>query len=573
MANLEERSRLSQALIELDIRIHSKLSFDEVMQSTLDGFVTALGADAGDIKLFAGGEWMVRYEHGFGPEVVGLRLDAPEIAVAERFMQMREPAVAEDFLAQPPEHYIGFARMHNLRALLAVPLVVRQEVIGCLFAWMRDTPRRFSSEEIDFGRRVAASVALALENARLFAAEQSARERAESAERELELELERTRVLLRASDELLTAADPDELLRRLASIVLDATGMTRVFVNLIDTRERVLIPKIATGGLAAPAGSVIPFEKLSETSRRAIDGGRPTVLDYERPDTPEADRAIASANAARVVLFVPLVHQGVVVGHISVDEPGKRYEFSAEQVRIVGSIAAQAAIALHNARQALEQVVDLLEQQLRWMAFGLHDGPMQTLTAAGAMLERAGRCEELEATRARTAAAEGLLDHALFEMRGIMSELRPVELEEESLLARVHEYSVAHEKQWGIEVELSVIGTETGVSRPVQVSLFRVVQEALTNTRKHANTLSVQVEIRYDPAVVQCTVRDNGCGFDEDQLDAPGATSHWGLASMRDRMLMVGGELEITSAPGEGTEVRARVPLETLGGAADERVQ
>ena len=93
-------------------------------------------------------------------------------------------------------------------------------------------PRVFSPGELDFARRMAASLALALENSRLYEAEQTARKRAEDAEHRLAQELERTRILLKASDDLSSGIEPNELLERLARNVLTATGIERVFINL-----------------------------------------------------------------------------------------------------------------------------------------------------------------------------------------------------------------------------------------------------------------------------------------------------------------------------------------------------
>ena len=351
MADRNGPAALGQALNELDLQIHSRLRFEDVLQSTLDGYVAALHADAGDIKLFDGEAWEVGYVTGFAPDVIGTRLIVHDAPVAERAARLREPVTIADYRTEPPDFYVGFPAAHGLVATLAVPLIVRQEVIGCLFAWMRTEPRAFTSAEVDFARRVATSVGLALENARLFEAEREARERAEETERLLVQELETTRVLLRASDELTAATTPDEVLRRLASIVLDVTGLSRVFINLIDVRERVLIPRIPEDGLAAPAGERIPLERLSQTACKAIAEMAPAVLDYERPDTPQRDREIATANRARLALFVPLVYHGEIIGHITVDEPDARYEFSAEQIRVLSSIAAQASVALKTASQ------------------------------------------------------------------------------------------------------------------------------------------------------------------------------------------------------------------------------
>lgn len=351
MTSLAERTRLSRALNDIDGRIHANLGSEEILQSALDGFVEALGADAGDIKLLEDGEWVVRYERGFGPGVVGERLTFTEAPVAVEAARTRQPVVISDLVAPGPLPYVGFPAAHNLRAAVGVPLIGRGEVVGCLFAWMREEPREVTPAELDFARRMAASLALALENARLFEAEQHARRRAEDAEARLGLELERTRVLLKASDQLTSTTYPDELLERLGRIVLEATGIDRVFINLIDAAHQVLIPKVASGGLIAPGGARIPFNQLSWTSQRAISDQATVVLDYEVPDLPERDRDIANSNSVRLALFVPLVYQDEVVGHITLDQPDQRYAFSAEQIRIVESIAAQATVALQNARQ------------------------------------------------------------------------------------------------------------------------------------------------------------------------------------------------------------------------------
>jgi len=351
VGSLNERTRLSRALNDLDIRIHSNLASSEILQATLEGFVQAIGADAGDIKLREGDEWVVRYEVGFGTAVVGERLKVDEAPLATAAFRAREPVVIADYTVEHKIPYIGFPREHGLRSGIVVPLIARGEVVGCLFAWMRDAPRNYSAGERDFARRMAASVALALDNARLYEAEQKVRLRVERAERRLKKELGTTRILLKASDDLTSTMDPDELLDRMARIVLEATGATRAFINLVDTNEQVLIPKVATDGLVSPVGTAIPFAQLSRTSLNAIREKRSVVLDYEHDDTPEYDRQIARANRARVMLFVPMLELGEIIGHITIDQPDRRYRFSAREIRIVESIAAQSAVALQNARQ------------------------------------------------------------------------------------------------------------------------------------------------------------------------------------------------------------------------------
>jgi len=353
------------ALNDIDVAIHSALDADEIMQSALDHFVKALHADAGDIKLRDGDGWVVGFEHGFGAEVVGVRLAAAEAPLATLVAEKRRTVAVEDFMAEPGA-YTGFPRSHNLRAGLAIPMIVRDEVIGCLLVWMRDNPRAFSAGEVDFARRLATSLALALENSRLLESEREERRRTQEAERKLEIELAHTKILLKASDELTSTIDPDELLERLGRIVTEATGISRVFINLIDMSSQTLTAKIATSGLVVPSARVIPFEQLSYTSRTAIEQGRTALLDYDDPALPDLDRQIARANHARLVLFIPLLYQGRVIGHISQDQPDERYEFSPKQIRIVESIAAQASVALQNARmyEREHRIAEALQQAI-----------------------------------------------------------------------------------------------------------------------------------------------------------------------------------------------------------------
>jgi len=366
MGSIEERTRLSQALNDIDLRIHSKLGTEQIMQLALDGFVEALHAEAGDIKIREGDQWVVQYEHGFGPDEVGRRLESADAPIASRVAELRAPVAIIDFRTEPEACYVGFPRIHGLRATMAIPLIVREEVVGSLFAWMKHEPRDFTDAEVDFGRRMAASVALALENSRLYTAEQEARQRAESAERRLGQEVERIEVLLRASDELTSTTNSNELLLRVADIVRDATGISRALINLVDINRQILTPMVSTAAPVAPQGRHIPFGALSETARRTITNGRTTLLDYEREDTPEEDRAIAQTYSCRLALFVPLAVHGVLIGHITLDDPGDRHEFSTAQIRLVESIAAQAAVALQNARvfEREHRIAEALQQAI-----------------------------------------------------------------------------------------------------------------------------------------------------------------------------------------------------------------
>ena len=156
-----------------------------------------------------------------------------------------------------------------------------------------------------------------------------------AAQQHAQQELETTRLLLEAARTLGATLDLTEVLTQLADVALKFTGLTRAFVNLIDVDRQVLTPIVATGGLAAPSGPSIPFDRLSKTSMKAIAAKETALLDYELAETPEYDRKIAEANNSKLVLFVPLLVGGEMVGHIALDEPGERHQFSEREIELV----------------------------------------------------------------------------------------------------------------------------------------------------------------------------------------------------------------------------------------------
>jgi signal transduction histidine kinase len=160
--------------------------------------------------------------------------------------------------------------------------------------------------------------------------------------------------------------------------------------------------------------------------------------------------------------------------------------------------------------------------------------------------ERAELIAQLEATRAELAAANRESGTLAFAPADLASETLP------GALRRVTERAGA---ETGIGVSFDVSGTPRSLTAAFDVTLLRVGQEALANVRKHAAAGSVQVVLSYRPASVSLEVTDDGQGFDPAQVNGG-----YGLRGMRERLGQAGGRVELRTAPGEGTCVRAEVP-------------
>lgn len=216
-----------------------------------------------------------------------------------------------------------------------VPVIKESGLVAVLFVHQSE-PRRWSRDEIALLEEVAERTWDAVDRARLASAERQ--------------RIETQRLLLQAAAALSSSMDMQEVLTRLADIARELTRTPRVFVNLVDMAKATLTPVVPREGVVAPEGNPIPFARLSATSREAILSGQTAILDYEAPETPEYDKQIARANNCRLVLFVPLVFEGEMVGHLALDEPGKRHHFTGREIELIEGIASQAAIAVQNAK-------------------------------------------------------------------------------------------------------------------------------------------------------------------------------------------------------------------------------
>lgn len=257
--------------------------------------------------------------------------DFAETREAIRSGQPFSVADTEIDLSEPTRG--SYARF-GVRAFISAPMM-RDGNPGWGLTVASAIPRDWTDDEIELVREVAERTWESAHRAMLYKAEH---ERAES-----------QRLLLEAARALSASVDMGEVLARVADIALQLTSVSRVFVNLIDVEHGLLTP-VVPGTLTHPGAGTITFERLSETSRRAIAAKEIAILDYELPETPEYDRAIAQANQCRLVLFVPLLFESEIVGHIALDEPGQRHPFAAREIDLVEGVAAQAAIAVKNAR-------------------------------------------------------------------------------------------------------------------------------------------------------------------------------------------------------------------------------
>jgi signal transduction histidine kinase len=233
-------------------------------------------------------------------------------------------------------------------------------------------------------------------------------------------------------------------------------------------------------------------------------------------------------------------------------------QYTLEEVALLASIADQVGVAVENARlrEQAEQAAVMDERQR--LARDLHDSVTQSLYSLALFAEagaKVAQAEHLEPLKYHLKRIGETAHHALKEMRLLVHELRPLDLEQEGLVGALHRRLNAVEGRVNIKTRLVA---EQLVKLPpvMEEGLYRISQEALNNALKHADATQVTVYLRAEGDQVELEIVDNGTGFQAEAVERGGGM---GLVNMQERAAKLGGTLIVNSTPGEGTRVTVSV--------------
>ncbi len=264
----------------------------------------------------------------------------------------------------------------------------------------------------------------------------------------------------------------------------------------------------------------------------------------------------------RSLLAVPINCKGPFKGNLYLADKRAGGEFSGDDEETLERFAAQAALAIDNAHLHA-QVGDLAVAQERLrIAHEMHDGLAQVLgyvnTKVQAANEYLRRGKSEEAKQQLRELADSARE-AYTDVRESIIGLRALPNAERSLTDALREFVERWREQSGVVAELS-IDPDLRLRPAVELQLIRIVQESLTNIRKHARATKARVDLRRDGERLRVTIADDGTGFDVTQRTR-GEFPRFGLTTMRERAESIGGTLAIDSAPGLGTTVTFTMPL------------
>jgi len=540
-------SRLRQ-LIDAGIALYSELSLDNLLQKIVETAASLTGARYAALGVIdESGAALERFvTTGVDEETRATIGDLPRGRGILGVLIREAHPLRLTHLSDDPRS-VGFPPGHpRMDSFLGVPVILRGVAFGNLYLTEKEGGD-FTEDDQELVMLLAAQAAVAIENARLY-------ESATRWSRQLESLHETVRMVVDETDMTRLLSLVCERVRaltqaRLALVVLPAEG-DRLRVVAADGEDDELVRGLLGHEFRRDASKVGRVLGRQQSSR--ID----SLL-----DDLDVDQTETRALGARTGLYAPLVARGRGLGVIAVhDKLTTNGRFTDGDLRLAEIFAGRAAVALalseQIARDTVRRVVGAQEEERRRLALELHDETGQALTSILLGLKAIGGAKNKEDAERAEADVRALVVQALQDVRALAVELRPSALDDFGLAAALERLAHTFAERSGIETTVET-HLEARLPPEIETTLYRVVQEALSNIVKHAAAEHVSIVVTQHGGAVAATVDDDGQGFAEGTVRADAL----GLTGMRERLALVGGTLELESAPGSGTTVAAQVPL------------
>lgn len=477
----------------------------------------------------------------------------------------------------------------DIQSLIAVPMFYRGSVIGFLGFDAVRAPKTWSDESIKLLRIVGEIFVNALKHKEGQAALQEAYQSLEQRVRARTREIEQRRRVAESLRDILAVLNSQRSLDEILAYIVDQARQlldtSAVAIYGLEGADAPLRIQAACGlseayvqraelplGQGAVGRAIVERRPVAMPDVRVLR--EEGVARTDRGDEVVVDPALVQDLFANfsdrygALVAAPIFVAGQAYGGLAVYY-GQPRHFSDDEMALVDTLADHIALAIENARLRVQAERAAVAAERNRIARELHDSVSQALYGIALGTRTARTLLDRQADQqAITDAAQdalttpldyvlSLADAGLAEMRALIFELRPDALDKEGLVAALSKQAEALRARHKLEVTTEFC-EEPPLPFDRKEALYRVAQEASNNIVKHAHARHVTLRLTGCPdAALVLEIADDGRGFDPDG-DFPG---HLGLQTMRERISRVGGRLTIASAPGEGTHIRARVPI------------
>jgi PAS domain S-box-containing protein len=554
-----ENREFAESLVQATIAVNQSLELDQVLMTILEQIRQTIAFQGAGIILIEAGILRLASYLGFEDYPEGLHALEQTTSFEEYPFLRQVCSSSQPLTISSTNEYTYMMPLPGLEwinSVLAAPLKIGQDVIGVI-GLISERPAAFGEQETTRLMAFTAPAALAIYNAQLFHAELTARQVSET--------------LRSAVQALSQTLNLDQVIHTLLEhlqwvIPADAAGVT-----LLGDETRAEIRVLRGYGHWAESADVpsFPVDGITDSVIHRMISSRKSLqvpgLEIQRY---QADRQ--HAQEITYWMLAPMLVNEKIIGYVEIGLAGES-AFNPEHVHWIEALVSQAGVALQNAwlfeqvrshserLQALaRKLVDIQENERHHIARELHDEAGQAISSMKLSLGRMERDPECpESMRQRLVDLKGVADGVLEELHRLAMDLRPAALDHLGLIPAL-EQSANKLSSRQLSIQFRAMGFEDERLSPrLETSLYRVVQEALTNTIRYAEASNIGILLERKAGMVRVFVEDNGIGFNPEDVQTD---EHVGLVGMRERAEMLGGSLTIESTPGRGTSIILEVP-------------
>ena len=507
-------------------------------EGKLKQFIT-VGMSTGEIK---------RIPHpprGFGLIGALMRGDSGSIRIPEISKDARS-------VGFPPGH----ATMHSL---MGVPIRQGDRQLGQIYLTDKISSSEFTHDDETIIEMLAAYAGVAIDNARLY-------ENLQERDQALTSRNEELALLNQIDTALASSLELDEIMNKTLALLMAHFKVEAGEIFLLEEDGQTLRLVLHRGESAEAFWTRNRYNIGEGMVGQAAQTRQPVVSNHLEKDERVTRQAVVNAGF-RQIACIPLMAHGDIVGVLTIATRSKK-AISKNDIQVLVSVASGAGTAIENGRlHSNVRRVTILEERER-IGMDLHDGIIQSIYGVGLALEnaRAVLREDPESADNRLLKAMDDLNRTIHDIRNYILDLRPRQLHGESLIEGLGRLVAEFRQNTKLEVVLA--GPKEPLSDLQQVNamaLFHICQEALANIAKHANASKITIDLWSTSDRALLEIHDNGDGFD---LEKANKTVGHGLANMQTRAANVGGDLDIITAPKEGTTILAWVPRTQTQNAA-----
>ncbi len=556
---IERRNLELTALNTVTAAVNSSLELPQVFTALKKALAEQLDVPGGAIFFYTDFNDQLAMVASWGlPETLVLKLksDPENTFYRQRVIWERETIMTQEFQKDA---------LLEWQSYLSIPLVGQGEIEGIvdLFSPVR-AMASFSADQIDFFDTLGQQVGIAIHNARLHT--------------EIQRRAKELTTLNKAGQALTSTLELNQVLEQMlveVNTLLEAETASVLLHN--STSNKLVFVAVATPEFRTLIGTHLPLKAgiagwvMQEKRSTLIDDAQRDPRFYNHIDT-------ITGLTTRSLITAPLLVKEKAIGVVEVINKVNGV-FSQRELEILEALANSAAIAIENARlfeqvqagheqlrQLARQVVSAQEDERQRLSRELHDEAGQALTALKIQLElmQATLPAETETIYANLARAVDLTDTTMEQLHMLARDLRPPALDTVGLNPTLEGLCREFARNTQLEVKYKSVQGIESILLPasVNICLYRILQECLTNIAKHAQATQVRVKLNYRAGTVSLSIADDGQGFDPQAVQRTlDKFDNMGILGMQERLELLGGSLEIKSQPGQGARLVARITV------------